>query len=110
MKRLLSFAAIVAAFVATLALIGCSGGPPSNAQVSITKTGFQPASVEVKAGGAVTWTNHDATSHTVTADDMSYDSQAIFPGKTYTQRYDRPGTYAYYCRYVTTLKGTVTIK
>jgi plastocyanin len=94
-----------------MVLVGCSGGALANARVNITKTDFEPANVVVKAGGTVTWTNNDTIPHTVTAaDNLAYDSGAIYPGKTFTQHYDTVGTYGYYCRFITTLKGTVTVK
>ena len=111
MKRLFLAATIIAALVATGALVGYSGGAPSSVHVSITKTGFEPANVVVKAGGTVTWTNNDTIPHTVTAaDTLAYDSGAIYPGKTFTQHYDTVGNHSYYCRFITTLRGTVTVK
>ena len=36
--------------------------------VSATTGGFSPASVTVKTGGTVTWTNNNTSTHTVTSD------------------------------------------
>jgi plastocyanin len=43
------------------------GSAVSSAAVSISGFAFAPASVTVKPGGVVTWTNNDATHHTVTS-------------------------------------------
>ena len=52
------------------------GGTPAK----IIDFGFDPASVSVKVGGSVTWTNTGATAHTVTADDGSFDSKSLAAG------------------------------
>jgi plastocyanin len=58
---------------------------------------FEPASIEVKAGQLVTWTNNDTASHTVTADSGGFDLvlKARMSGK---RRFNTPGTINYYCR------------
>ena len=59
--------------------------------------GFDPASVSVKVGGSVTWTNTGATAHTVTADDGSFDSKSLASGATFSQTFAKAGTFAYHC-------------
>ena len=44
-----------------------AGSANTAAAVSITGFTFSPATVTVKPGGIVTWTNNDATNHTVTS-------------------------------------------
>jgi plastocyanin len=105
-----SVAAVAAALVAIVALTGCSSGPSANPQVSITKTGFSPAQVTVKAGGTVTWTNQDVTAQTVTARDLSFDSSTVYPHKSYSRTFKTAGTYEYYCRYFPQFVGTVTVQ
>ena len=43
------------------------------------------------------WTNGDQLQHSVTADDGSFDSGLIEPGRSYERVFDRPGDYAYHC-------------
>jgi plastocyanin len=69
-----------------------SGG----AKVTITNNKFEPKTVTIKAGSEVTWENKEGT-HTVTADDGSWTSPALFGGKTYSHKFDKPGKYPYYC-------------
>ena len=40
----------------------------SEAQVSITKDGFVPATIQIKKGSQVTWTNKDSSSHQIASD------------------------------------------
>ena len=58
---------------------------------------FSEETVTIKAGTSVRWTNSDIASHTVTADDASFDSGDIAPGSAWTHSFDEPGTYRYHC-------------
>jgi plastocyanin len=89
---------VACALVAALASgsVGAQGTPPS---VRMQSTSFAPVELHVAPGTMVTWTNPTAVAHTVTADDGSSDSGDVAPGDTYTQEFDTPGTYPYYCQY-----------
>lgn len=43
-------------------------------RVDIKNLAFNPASITVRAGDTVTWTNSDSMAHTVTADNGEFDS------------------------------------
>jgi len=58
---------------------------------------FGPKRIEIPVGGTVTWTNNDPLVHTITADDGSWDSGPIEPGKTWSRTFTQPGEYAYHC-------------
>jgi plastocyanin len=45
------------------------------------------------------WNNANANTHTVTADDDSFDSGDIATGQQFSQEFDTPGTYPYFCQY-----------
>jgi hypothetical protein len=60
---------------------------------------FHPDASEIPAGATVTWVNDGRNAHTVTADDGSFDSGEIPPGRTFTLTFDEPTSVAYYCRY-----------
>lgn len=79
--------------------------------VSIKDMAFSPASLTVKLGTTVTWTNEDATAHTVTADDESGDfgSQLLNKGDTYQYTFNTTGTYTYHCTQHPDMKGTITV-
>ncbi|MPV87830.1 cupredoxin domain-containing protein [Georgenia ruanii] len=77
------------------------------AAVQIKNFAFAPASQTVAAGQTVTWTNDDSTDHTVTADDNSFDSGRLAPGKTFTHTFATAGTYAYHCAIHPNMTGTV---
>jgi plastocyanin len=73
------------------------GGTASGTEVTIKDLAFTPATLTVAVGSTVTWTNEDAATHTVTADDGSFDSGSLAQGDTFTQTFDTAGTYAYHC-------------
>jgi plastocyanin len=68
------------------------------ASVSIKDFEFQPRQLTVKAGTTVTWKN-DGGSHTVTADNGSFESPTLGAGATFNRKFTKPGTYRYYCAF-----------
>src|SRR5690348_1171129 len=70
----------------------------ASASVSIQNFAFSPGTIQVSAGTTVTWTNNDQTTHTVTADDGSFDSGDVAPGGTFSMTFTTPGTFAYHCK------------
>jgi plastocyanin len=83
---------------------------------------FSPATISIKAGTAVKWTNTGSVSHSVAADDGSFDSGAIggsmpdpyYPdqmtsGGNYQRVFATQGSIAYHCTVHPTMKGTITV-
>lgn len=72
---------------------------------------FEPATVTVKAGGTVTWTNPRGNEiHTATADDgKSFDSNVLSAGDTFSHTFSTPGTFPYHCTLHNWMKGVVTV-
>lgn len=60
---------------------------------------FEPYSIAVPTGTTVRWINQGVQAHTVTSNDGNLDSGDIAPGKEYTKKFDRPGTYYFYCKH-----------
>ena len=77
--------------------------------VAITNYAFSPAKLTVKAGTRVTWTDHDDTAHTATADHGGFGTGTINPGHSDTVRLTKPGTYAYHCLFHAFMTATVTV-
>jgi YVTN family beta-propeller protein len=78
-------------------------------EVKIEKFSFgQP--VEIKAGQTVSWLNADAVTHTVTADDDSWDSEDLAPGQRFSKTFDAPGEYAYYCEKHPHMHGKIVVR
>lgn len=87
-----------------------SNTPQAANQVSIANMSFSPASITVKKGSTVTWTNNDSIAHTVTADSgNTFDSGTLDPGKTFTHTFNDTGSFAYHCNIHPEMHGTVTV-
>ena len=88
---------------ATLALclllpVGAAFAQDADATVDMQGISFMPKETHVAPGATVLWTNSSPLGHTVTADDGSFDSGMVDPGATFSQAFDAPGVYAYFCQ------------
>lgn len=86
---------------------GATAGEPVT--VSIVNVTFEPATIEVEAGATVTWTNRDGFSHTVTANEGDFDSGVLEGGSSFSQVFETPGSYDYFCAIHPSMTGTVTV-
>jgi plastocyanin len=71
--------------------------PVANASVSIENFAFSPAVIHLLPGGTVTWTNKDATPHTVTDNGGKFDSGNMAVDQTFKFTFATAGTYTYHC-------------
>jgi plastocyanin len=100
--------ALAAAAAAALGLLGTGASGPT-ADVSIPGKLYAPNDLSVLTGTTVVWRNGDATTHTVTAEDDSFDSDYIPPGGTFAQTFSKPGTYKFYCSIHRFMRGVVRV-
>lgn len=70
---------------------------------------FVPDPISIEVGEEVTWTNNDGTSHTVSADDDSFDSGNLDSGATFSQTFDEAGEFTYHCNIHPSMTGTVAV-
>jgi plastocyanin len=84
--------------------------PSPAAVVHMRDFAYAPATVTVAAGQGVQFVQDDATPHTVTASDKSFDSGNLDQHATWSHTFAKPGTYAYICAYHPNMKGTVVVK
>ena len=79
--------------------------------VEIKDFTFVPASLEIPVGSTITWTNSDAAPHTATARDREVlQSGTLNQGDSYTQTFDQPGTFDYFCEFHANMKGTIVVQ
>ncbi len=83
---------------------------PKGAEVNIDNFSFSPATITVKAGTTVTWTNRDDIPHTVVADDKSFKSKALDTGDKFTFTPTKPGTYPYFCSIHPKMTGKLVVE
>jgi plastocyanin len=91
-------------------LIGLTAGDAApSAEITMPGRLYSPGSLDVLVGTTVTWRNQDATTHTVTADNDSFDSGFIGPGGTYARLFSQPGVYAFHCTIHRFMRGVVRV-
>jgi plastocyanin len=86
-----------------------AGGTSDGDAVSIAGFAFDPSSSSVSVGTTVTWTNTDGATHTVTADDGSFDSGKLGNGETFTHSFDAVGTFSYHCEIHSSMTGSIVV-
>src|SRR5215203_3823787 len=107
MRRLSYVAAL--ALVVTLALASAAGAQGQTMTVSIEDFFFSPANMTVAPGTTVMWVNNGQAPHTSTADDGTWDSGTLQPGKSFSFTFDQAGTYTYHCSIHPDMTGTITV-
>jgi plastocyanin len=121
--------------VATLLGVACGGtpttpiqpGPTTQAKPSSTpsltpiaivnvkileKNGkyvFEPATLKIKVGTRVVWTNGSDTIHTVTSDTLIFNTNNLATNQAFTVIFSRPATYPYYRTIHTSMLGTIIV-
>jgi plastocyanin len=70
--------------------------------------GFTPSTVEVDAGGSVTWVDRHHDEHTATG--SAFDTGLIEPGGTATVVFETPGTFAFGCIIHPEMTGTIGVR
>ena len=77
--------------------------------VHIANLSFAGGNVRVPVGTTVRWVNEDQVTHSVTADDGSFDSGLIEPGQPFERTFQQAGTYAYHCTPHPFMRGAVVV-
>ncbi len=83
----------------------------SGKTIEIKDFKYAPATLTVKAGEKITVINRDASGHSVTADDGSFDSGVLtkdVPGTITAPT--KPGTYAFHCVPHPSIQGTLVVE
>lgn len=107
------------AVLVLVATTACSSGssspkaapsPSGSSGPTITINNFQYSTLQVAPGTTITVKNLDDAEHTVTSDSkglFSVDDVSDKP-KTFTAP-TKPGTYTFFCKYHSTMHGTLTV-
>jgi amicyanin len=91
--------------------------PPSAAgggnAIAIQNFAFEPATMTIKTGDTVTWTNKDGAPHTIVADSGSpvqFSSSQLSTGNSYSFTFTQAGSYTYHCSIHPSMKGTIVVQ
>ena len=80
------------------------------ADIKIDNFSFAPATLTVKAGTPITWTNGDDIPHTIVSEDHSFKSKVLDTGDKFTFTPSRPGTYSYFCSIHPKMTGKLVVE
>jgi len=86
------------------------GGSAPARSVAIENMQFTPATLQVRRGERIVWSNRDLVPHTVTARDGSFDSHAIAPGATWSFVATQAGALDYACLYHPTMVAHLDVR
>ncbi|WP_052172691.1 cupredoxin family copper-binding protein [Nocardia sp. BMG111209] len=86
-----------------------SAPAPGGPAVTIDNFAFAPATLTVRVGSTVTWTNHDEEPHTVVSGDGTLHSPGMGTGATYSFTFTKAGTVDYVCSIHPFMHGTVVV-
>ena len=92
------YLAALGGIAAVLAVAHLGPAAAATANVAIGDNTFTPPSVTIAPGDNIVWTDNGARTHTVTADDGSFDSGNLSAGQTFSRTFATPGTIRYYCK------------
>ena len=114
----MSVAVFIAAVVLGIAALGAKNSAvaaqqkPQAAEVKIDNFSFGPAALTVSVGSTVTWTNRDDIPHTVvSADDPKvFKSKVLDTDEKFSFKFDKPGTYSYFCSIHPKMTGKVVVQ
>jgi plastocyanin len=82
----------------------------SEAKVEISGFAFNPATVTIKVGETITWTNLDTAAHTIAASDNSWSSGNVAKGASFSHTFETAGSFDYICGIHPSMKGTVIVQ
>jgi plastocyanin len=87
-----------------------SGPAPLEGEVSIDIAGFKfsESSVTIRVGTTVTWTNNDDGEHTVTSDDVAFNS-SLTDGGTFSFTFTETGEFPYHCEIHRSMKAKIIV-
>ena len=88
-----------------------SDSPLTTTDVAMTNNTYSPATVTIKKGTAISWTNKDSAAHNVVAMSGSTGpkSGTLAKGEVYTYTFETAGTYKYECTFHPGMIGTVIV-
>ncbi len=91
-----------------------SQAPVSANTITIKNFAFDPQTLTVNAGSTVRWVNYDRVTHRIVfidtaGRDTDVDSNPLSASQSWSSKFDKPGTYDYYCTIHTDMKGKIIV-
>ena len=76
--------------------------------VIIQNFAFNPSTITVNKGTAITWTNEDSAPHIVKSEEI-FESETLSKSGSFAFTFDEPGTYEYLCKIHPYMKGSIIV-
>jgi len=95
--------------LAAAAAIACAPARADTLPVAVLFQAFSPTQIDALPGDTIQWSNGSERTHTVTADDGSFDSGDLPSGATFSLTPGAPGTYAFHCRIHPDMTGEIDV-
>jgi len=113
MLRPMIVCSVLGAFVGSVlaggVLFARAEGTPNT--VTIDNFSFTPATLTVKAGTTVTWTNQDDIPHGIGATNNAFPkSKALDTDDSYSFTFATPGTYQFFCYLHPKMVGSIVVE
>ena len=103
--------AATATMLAAVVIPTAAQNAAPGSSVSIDNFTFTPASLTVKAGTTVTWTNKDDIPHGIAAANNEFKrSKALDTDDNFSFTFTTPGTYKYFCYLHPHMTGTIVVE
>ena len=94
----------------TLAAMAAAPAKEDVRKVTIKGLKYDPATLTIKAGQTVEWTNKDDNDHTVVSDEEDlFGSDNIGRNETFKFTFKKKGKFAYHCKYHPRMKGVIVV-
>jgi plastocyanin len=100
-------AALIA--IATAAAIPCAPAHADTIPVAVLFQAFSPTQIDALPGDTVLWSNGSERTHTVTANDGSFDSGDLPGGATFSITTGAPGAYPFHCQIHPDMTGEIDV-
>jgi plastocyanin len=81
---------------------------PVIATITISGFAFNPATLTVKKGTTVTWTNNDSVPHQIKSD--SFNSDLLSKGQSYSMTFNDAGIFNYSCTIHPSMTGQLIVQ
>ena len=91
--------------------VGLAQAEEPASMISIDNFSFTPATLTVKAGTTVTWTNKDDIPHGIASSSKTFArSKALDTDDSYSFTFTTPGTYQYFCYLHPHMVGSIVVE
>src|SRR5262249_29882823 len=77
--------------------------------VAVDNFSFAPATATVPVGATVRWTNRDDVPHNIVSVEQQFKSPVLDTDEQFSQRFDAPGRYRYFCSLHPKMTGQVVV-